>query len=308
MDIRWLQDFLTIAETANFTRAAEIRNSSQAAFSRRIQSLEQWLGVPLIDRSTFPTKLTAEGERFRERAAEIVLQVADAKGALTGTVVGRRQQVRIALPHALATGRLASWWAEWSAQGMDDVTCTAVPGNVHDTVTALVAGNADLLICFHTAEQPIHLSAQYERVVIGVENLRPYVAASLAANVQKQFPGTQRSPLPLLMYSSGAYLGRMVELIVASARPRLIGRCVFEADMADVLRNLAVEGRGVAWLPDCSAQGAPPGSLVPLEGWSQSMSVVAYRDQQSRNKQVERLWSALSGKSPARARARKRKA
>jgi DNA-binding transcriptional LysR family regulator len=308
MDIRWLQDFLTIAETANFTRAAEIRNSSQAAFSRRIQSLEQWLGVPLIDRSTFPTKLTAEGERFRERAAEIVLQVADAKVSLTGAVVGRREQVRIALPHALATGRLAAWWAEWSGHGMDDVTCTAVPGNVHDTVTALVSGNADLLICFHTAEQPIHLSAQYERVVIGAENLRPYVAASLAANVQKQFPGTQRSPLSLLMYSSGAYLGRMVELIIESARPRLIGRCVFEADMADVLRNLAVEGRGVAWLPDCSVLGAPPGSLVPLEGWSQHMSVVAYRDRQSRNKKVERLWSALCGKAPARARIRKRKA
>lgn len=310
MDIRWLQDFLTIAETANFTRAAEIRNSSQAAFSRRIQSLEQWLGVPLIDRSTFPTKLTAEGERFRERAAEILLQVADAKVSLTGAVVGRRQQVRIALPHALATGRLASWWAEWSGlprgRGMDDVTCTALPGNVHDTVTALVSGNADLLICFHTAQQPIHLSAQYERVVIGSENLRPYVAAGLAANIQKHFPGTQRAPLSLLMYSSGAYLGRMVELIIESARPRLIGRCVFEADMADVLRNLAVEGRGVAWLPDCSAQGAPPGALVPLEGWSQSMSVVAYRDRQARNAKVERLWRTLCGKAPAQARTRKR--
>lgn len=305
MDIRWLQDFLTIAETGNFTRAAEIRNSSQAAFSRRIQSLEQWLGVPLIDRSTFPTKLTAEGERFRERAAEIVLQVADARVSLTGAVVGRRQQVRIALPHALATGRLASWSAEWSGHGMDDVTCTAVPGNVHDTVTALVSGNADLLICFHTAEQPIHLSSQYERIVLGEENLRPYVAANLAANVQKHFPGTQRSPLSLLMYSSGAYLGRMVDLIIESARPRLIGRCVFEADMADVLRNLAVEGRGVAWLPDCSAQGAPTGSLVPLEGWSQNMSVVAYRDRQSQNAKVARLWSALSGKSSARARPRK---
>lgn len=306
MEIRWLQDFLTIAETGNFTRAAEIRNSSQAAFSRRIQSLEQWLGVPLIDRSAFPTRLTPEGERFRERAAEIVLQVADAKVSLTGAVVGRRQQIRIALPHALATGRLASWWAQWSGHGLDDVTCTAVPGNVHDTVTALISGNADLLICFHTAEQPIHLSAQYESIIIGAETLRPYVAVSLAENIQKHFPGTQRSPLPLLMYSSGAYLGRMVELIIESARPRLIGRCVFEADMADVLRNLAVEGRGVAWLPDCSARGAPPGTLAPLEGWSQSLSVVAYRDRQSRNAKVERLWSALCGRPPARVRGRKR--
>lgn len=36
MDIGWLQDFLTLAETRNFTKAGERRNSSQAAFSRRI--------------------------------------------------------------------------------------------------------------------------------------------------------------------------------------------------------------------------------------------------------------------------------
>lgn len=306
MDIRWLHDFLTLAETANFTRASELRNSSQAAFSRRIQSLEQWIGVPLIDRGTFPTKLTAEGERFRERAAEIVLQVADAKASLTGAVVGRRQQIRIALPHALATGRLGSWWTQWSRHGLRDVTCATVSGNVHDTVTALVSGDADLLIGFHAPQQPIHLSAQYERVVIGTENLRPYVAASLANSVHKQFPGTPKTPLALLMYSPGAYLAKMVDLIIESSRPRLIGRCVFESDMADVLRNLAIQGHGVAWLPDCSAEGAPRGALVPIEGWSQSLSVVAYRDQQSRNAKVARLWSALTAGTPTSKRARSR--
>ncbi len=68
MEIRWLQDFLTVAELGNFTRAAEERHASQAAFSRRIQSLESWLGVTLIDRSVFPTRLTVEGERFKEQA------------------------------------------------------------------------------------------------------------------------------------------------------------------------------------------------------------------------------------------------
>ncbi|MGH8818064.1 MAG: LysR family transcriptional regulator, partial [Achromobacter pestifer] len=58
MDTRWLQDFITLSEVRNFTRAAEARNLSQAAFSRRIQSLENWVGARLIDRSAFPTQLT----------------------------------------------------------------------------------------------------------------------------------------------------------------------------------------------------------------------------------------------------------
>ena len=61
MELRWLQDFLMVAETGNFTRAAERRNTSQAAFSRRIKSLEAWLGFDLIDRSVYPTQLTAAG-------------------------------------------------------------------------------------------------------------------------------------------------------------------------------------------------------------------------------------------------------
>ena len=65
MDIRWLQDFLSLAEAGHFTAAADSRHSSQPAFSRRIQSLEAWLGVELIDRSRYPTVLTPAGERFR---------------------------------------------------------------------------------------------------------------------------------------------------------------------------------------------------------------------------------------------------
>src|SRR6478752_4234102 len=72
MELRWLQDFLMVAETGNFTRAAERRNTSQAAFSRRIKSLEAWLGFDLIDRSVYPTQLTSQGEQFREHAGELL--------------------------------------------------------------------------------------------------------------------------------------------------------------------------------------------------------------------------------------------
>ncbi len=54
MDLRWFQDFLTLAECGQFTTAAELRHVSQSAFSRRIQSLETWAGAALIDRAAFP--------------------------------------------------------------------------------------------------------------------------------------------------------------------------------------------------------------------------------------------------------------
>ncbi|GAB2869899.1 hypothetical protein GCM10027277_43970 [Pseudoduganella ginsengisoli] len=75
MDTKWAEDFLSLAETRSFTRAASARHSSQAAFSRRIQSLESWVGAELVDRSSSPLSLTPAGQSFRGVAVNIIRQV-----------------------------------------------------------------------------------------------------------------------------------------------------------------------------------------------------------------------------------------
>ena len=72
MELKWLADFLSLANTQSFSRSAQERNVSQPAFSRRIKALEAWLGTELIDRSKFPTSLTPHGRTFRETAEETV--------------------------------------------------------------------------------------------------------------------------------------------------------------------------------------------------------------------------------------------
>ena len=72
MELKWLEDFVSLARTGNFSRSAGERHITQSAFSRRIQALETWLGVALIDRSTYPTSLTPAGREFRETAEEAV--------------------------------------------------------------------------------------------------------------------------------------------------------------------------------------------------------------------------------------------
>ena len=72
MEVKWLEDFLSLAATRSFSRSAEARRVTQSAFSRRIRSLEVWLGTELLDRSTYPITLTADGRIFRETAEEVV--------------------------------------------------------------------------------------------------------------------------------------------------------------------------------------------------------------------------------------------
>lgn len=63
MDLRHLEDFVSLCGTRSFSRSAVARHVTQSAFSRRIQALEVWLGAPLVDRSTYPTKRFASTAR-----------------------------------------------------------------------------------------------------------------------------------------------------------------------------------------------------------------------------------------------------
>ena len=82
MDMKWIEDFLCLAETRSFSRSASERHASQPAFSRRIQALEHWLGATLVDRASVPLSLTTAGQLFRGRAIGIVQQVHEARTLL----------------------------------------------------------------------------------------------------------------------------------------------------------------------------------------------------------------------------------
>ncbi|NNG64160.1 LysR family transcriptional regulator, partial [Pseudomonas fragi] len=70
MQIKWLDDLLAVAEWKNFSRAAEVRCVTQSALSRRIKSLEEWVGAELVDRGTYPVQLTPAGRAFSEESRE----------------------------------------------------------------------------------------------------------------------------------------------------------------------------------------------------------------------------------------------
>jgi DNA-binding transcriptional LysR family regulator len=89
MEIKWIQDFLSLAQTRSFSRSAEERHVTQSALSRRIRALEAWLGAELVDRSTHPARLTDAGQMFQAQAEQLVRQLFD-----TRTLLRSRQERR----------------------------------------------------------------------------------------------------------------------------------------------------------------------------------------------------------------------
>ena len=102
MNLSWLEDFLALAASGSFSRAAEERHMTQPAFSRRIRALEEWLGTELFDRSSQPARLTAAGEWFRDTAHDLVARVARVPGEARTVAQAHSTTLRFAATHALS--------------------------------------------------------------------------------------------------------------------------------------------------------------------------------------------------------------
>lgn len=74
MELRHLRYFRVVAETLNFTRAAEQLHLAQPPLSRQIQQLEDELGVVLLERSR-PLRLTESGRFFYEHSVQLLEQL-----------------------------------------------------------------------------------------------------------------------------------------------------------------------------------------------------------------------------------------
>ncbi|WP_293766330.1 LysR family transcriptional regulator [uncultured Aquitalea sp.] len=298
METRWLEDFLVLADTGSFTRAAEIRHLTQPAFSRRIKSLESWLGADLIDRTTYPTRLTAAGELLREQAATMLAQINSTRAQLRGMQPLPEGTLSFAVPHTLSFSYFPKWWSEVE-RGFGQPACRLQASNVHDALLAFVEGGSDFLMCYHHPKQPIELTdPRYVGLKLGVETLRPY--SRKGENKQPLFclPGAGAA-VPFLGYASNAYFRLMTDLILdeAPASARLALR--YETDMAEGLKNMVLEGHGVAFLPDSSVtRERRSGQLLPAaeSGWTVDMEVRLYGDRKRSRPELEAFWAFLSAR------------
>jgi len=187
MDLKWLEDFVSLAETRSFSRSAELRHVTQPAFSRRIQALEAWLGTELIDRSVYPTRFTQAGQVFHEQALTLLSQMRETRALLRGQAGAANTTIEFALPHTLSLTFFPRWLQRIAArlETASAPDALSVPAlntrlralNVHDALLSLVEGGCDLVMGYHHPSHPVMLDpARYDMAVLGRETMSPFSA------------------------------------------------------------------------------------------------------------------------------------
>ncbi len=143
LDFHSLAQFVALARTKNFTRAAAELNLSQSALSRAIQKLEDQFGQPLFERKPREVVLTDLGELLLERAKKILKLVEDTFSELSDA--GRRVRVRLGAIPTIAPYFLPSLLGSFARQHPDISVIVQ-----EDTTEALIKscshGDIDLAI------------------------------------------------------------------------------------------------------------------------------------------------------------------
>lgn len=306
LDLDWLEDFLTLAATSNFSRAAEARAIAQPAFSRHIRSLEEWVGVELVDRSAHGAGLTAAGKAFHPLLVELLAGLEAARIKARQAQAESEASLRFASTHVLSLHFFPQWLAALE-KGLPLGPVQTMSDSFEGCEEMMLQRRVQFVICYGAASCPSRLDdGAYPMVALGSDQLIPVAAPD--GRGQPLHALGSGDVLPVLAYSDASGAGRIMRnhlrALLDPARPKAAERLsvVFTAHSAVLLKTMAQGGRGVAWLPAALIRDElAAGQLVDAGGgnWRVPLEIRLYRQRADLTGMAEALWAQVSSRSGA---------
>jgi len=293
LETRWLEDFVALSNTRSFSASARQRHVTQPAFSRRIRSLEQAVGVTLVDRSTTPIDLTPQGQLFLVTARNIVEQLTESLGHLRGLAMAN-EALDIVAAHSLALSFFPPWISRLQ-KGVGELPTRLLAMNVGEAIHVLREGNCDLMLAYYDPYASMQLDAEvFPSFSIGQVKMIPVCVPD--GEGAPRFPLDGKESIPYLAYTQGAFLGRSVRMLLKNDPARMRLRTVYETAMAEGLKGMVMQGVGMAWIPDfCLRQELKEGRVVRAAGeaWDVPLEIRLYRCSLVHKPGVEKLWRQM---------------
>lgn len=287
IETKWLEDFLILEEYRNFSQAAEKRNLSQSAFSRRIMALEEVLEVKLFDRAATPLQLTAQGKLFHSQTRNLLQQLRDNLDELLGHNC-HLANIKFAAAHSLSLSIMPHLIKQLS-HGNDNFVYSVEAIDVDQTVNTLIEGKSDFIFSFYDEKL-----MQPPFIALEILQSKLYPVAPIDITGEPLFRLSDQS-IPLLNYTPNSYMGRLVNRKLAQTNQINI-KTKFISSMSELLKNMLLNQQGIAWLPEYSIREELQNRkvaildneelVIPIKGY-------IYRMDTKLNSVAEKFWNDL---------------
>ncbi|VVD62955.1 LysR family transcriptional regulator [Pandoraea nosoerga] len=293
MQLRWLEDFVELARTRSFTRAAENRFVTHPAFGRRIRALEEWVGTRLIER-TKPLELTAAGTVFLDAATNALDILHSARTQLQDAAPTLENNLKIATGRTLAATFFPDWYDQTVAR-IGAFTATLSTGGAEQAILRLAAGEVDLLIVYSSAHTRLLIDQdRFDWLSVAREVLVP-VSALDAQGRAKYRLAAGPTPIPWLAFTRTLTLRAVLARHLAEMPNRPTLRPVYQADSYEAILAMARRGAGIAWLPQrLVADDVACGTLAIVGGkdWQIGFDIALYRRRHQPHPVLDAIWQS----------------
>lgn len=294
LELTWLEDCVALAETLSFSKAAALRYVTQPAFSRRIQSLEEWVGTPLFERNRRGVHLTRAGELFCGQAPDFIRTLYALRNEALDVAEQGQPDIVFSATHALSF----SFFPELLRRN-EKIARFGSFRLLSDTLRAcermIIQGESQFLLCHYHPHMHINLEPEkFLSIRLGLDMLIPYSATALNSP-KPLWPVTGKRNFPYLSFSNESGLGRIISNTAPINRSKRGMNVVFTSDLAATLLAMVRAGDGVAWLPRSIAeQDVKNGNITEAASQNSGLwipvEIRLYRPATKMSKAVEDLW------------------
>ncbi|ADO50560.1 hypochlorite stress DNA-binding transcriptional regulator HypT [[Enterobacter] lignolyticus] len=266
IETKWLYDFLTLEKCRNFSQAAILRNVSQPAFSRRIRSLEHAVGVELFNRQVSPLQFTEQGKIFHSQVRHLLQQLESNLTELRGGSDFALRKIKLAAAHSLSLGLLPSIVKQMPTH----FTYSVEAIDVDQAVDMLREGQSDFIFSYYDENL---LQPPFDHIRLFESRLFPVCASDARGKPRYTL---DQPHFPLLNYSRNSYMGRLINRTL-TRHTQLSFSTFFVSSMSELLKRVAMDGCGVAWLPEYAIEEEiRRGQLVVLNDDELIIPIEAY--------------------------------
>lgn len=296
MRLEWLEDILAVADTGSFTEAAERRHLTASAFSRRVQQIEDHLGVELFDRTRKPIQLRPTTELNKEEIGRLAGALRQLGSQLQRASRMSGNRAVLASQHALTTSFTPRLLQKVHAKH-DELFLRLRSANSQECYNLLLTRQADIALLYERPSEPLQPDAHYlERITVGDDRLIPIIGADEVGAINMAFA---RGNLPVIAYPDEVFLGLVMDRTILP-RVRAETEAVPRAETALTLAalELAKAGVGVAWVPKSLA--LRPLAAGEIRDLSETLpncdlNIAAFRLNDLATNAGQLIWDLLSG-------------
>ena len=178
MDTLQLQLFLSVSRTLNFTKTAGEFFMTQPTVSNYIKSLENSLGVKLLNRDSRSVSLTPEGQEFLSYANRLLRLQMDAVNRLRNIAEGRRGYIHIAMLSSAAELFSACLTEFWNTQAY-----VQVDGDIKDGAYMIKAVGLCAYDIYFMNRYMMPDTDSLESIVTGTDQLHLFVHRDIADKI-----------------------------------------------------------------------------------------------------------------------------